>query len=654
MINKYSLLILFFFLSYANVFPQQMTGYDPHEVFDPEFDNNGASVYRSANGAPGPQYWQNRADYKIDAVLDTANKTINGQVVIKYTNNSPDELNYVWIQLEQNQLSRNSRGALVAGNPVRSFYGGDSIKSVMVEENGKLKRVQWVVTDTRMQIRLSSPLKSRGGTIRIVISYSFVIPPAGMGRTGWMSTKNGVIYEVAQWYPRMEVFDDVRGWNSLPFLGEGEFYCEYGNFDYRVTVPSDMIVVGSGELVNQKEVLTKKETAQLDRARKGNGRIYIISPDEVGKANTRPKRGGNLTWHFKINNARDAVWACSRSYIWDAERIDLPSGRKCLAMSVYPVESSSDSSWGRSTEYVKGAIEIFSKNWFEYPYPNAINVAGPVGGMEYPGIVFCSWQMKGKVMWYVTAHELGHNWFPMIVGSNERENAWMDEGFNTFIDIYASDEFANGEYAPKRDSEFDPQGKNPARDIVPYLLNPMSQPIISYADEIPNKYVHTLEYYKTSLGLFMLREHVLGHDRFDYAFRTYIKRWAYKHPTPEDFFRTMNDASGENLNWFWKEWFVKNYRLDQAVDSVKYVEGNPAKGSFITIENKDQMVMPATVEVKESDGKTGRINLPVEIWEHGGVFTFRYNSTSTIDSVIIDPDKVLPDINANNNIWTSH
>ena len=271
--------------------------------------------------------------------------------------------------------------------------------------------------------------------------------------------------------------------------------------------------------------------------------------------------------------------------------------------------------------------------------------------MEYPGIVFDWWQMSNKVLWYVTAHELGHTWFPMIVGSNERANAWMDEGFNTFIDIYASDEFNHGEYAPKRDNEFDPQGKSPARDIVPYLLNPQSQPIVSYADAIPGEICSLVEYYKTALGLYMLRENVLGHDRFDYAFRAYIKRWAYKHPAPEDFFRTMNDASGENLNWFWKGWFVKNYKLDQAVDSVKYVDGDPAKGALITIENKDQMAMPVTVEVKEANGKSGRMNLPVEIWERSGVFTLRYNSTSVIDSVVVDPDKILPDVNVENNVW---
>jgi hypothetical protein len=668
------IICLFSVAFFQQTFGQSSTPkkYDPNKIFDPNFDSHGGNVYRSANGAPGPQYWQNRADYKIAATLDTTTKSVNGKVEITYTNNSPTELPYIWLQLEQNQFAGNSRTMMVGGDPPGRFIGGDSIKSVVVargktyipvlehsveralsqkDESGA--GTSYIITDTRMQIRLPFPVKPHGGKVKIIIEYSFVIPPGSIARSGWMYTKNGAIYDVAQWYPRMSVYDDVNGWNNLPFLGAGEFYCDYGNFDYKVIVPADMIVVGSGELVNQKDVLTKTEINRLDKARKSDKGVFIVKPDEIGKPETRPTNHGMLTWHFKMKNTRDAVWACSRAFIWDAARINLSNGKKSLAMSVYPVEVAADSMYGRSTEYTKAAIEIFSKDWYEYPYPCAIDVGGPVGGMEYPGIVFDYWKMSNKVMWFVTAHELGHNWFPMIVGSNEREDAWMDEGFNTFIDIYASDEFNNGEYAPKRDNEFDPQGKDPARDIVPYLINPASQPILSYADAIPGKYVHELEYYKAALGLYMLRENILGHDRFDYAFKTYIKRWAYKHPTPTDFFRTMNDASGENLNWFWKGWFVKNYKLDIAIDSVKYVEGDTSKGALITVENEDQMVMPFTVEVKESNGKTGRMNFPVEVWEHGGPFTFHYNSTSTIDSVIVDPDRNLPDVDAENNVWTS-
>lgn len=646
-------LIIIFLAGLTSGFAQEKNGYSPRKVFDPLFDSAPGTVYRSGNGAPGPNYWQNRADYKIHAQLDEKNDSLTGSEEITYTNNSPNNLNYLWLQLEQNQLSKNSRGELTSppSNNANRFYGGYDIKSVEVKLNGKKFKGDYIITDTRMQIRLPENVKPNGDKVFIYIDYSFPIPPPNYGRCGYLETKNGKIFELAQWFPRMSVYDDIKGWNNLPFLGSGEFYLDYGNYDVYLNVPWDEIVVAPGKLQNPNDVLTKEEIKRLKEAGDSDKRVYIRNANEIENPNSRPVHNGRLTWHFKFENARDFSWASSRAFIWDAARINLPSGRKALAMSVYPVESSGADAWSRSTEFSKSSIEIFSKDWFEYPYPTAINVAGPVGGMEYPGIVFCHWKATGKVLWMVTSHELGHNWFPMIVGSNERENAWMDEGFNTFIDIYASDEFNHGEFAPKRDGEYAPKGGDPAREIVPYLLSKDSQPILTYADAIPNRFVHTLEYYKTALGLVMLREDILGRKRFDYAFRNYISNWAYKHPSPVDFFRSMNNGSGENLNWFWKEWFVKNWTLDQAVDSVKYVDDDPTKGSLITIENKDRMVMPVEVEVKESNGHSGRIKLPVEIWERTGLWTFKYNSTSKLDSVIIDPDKKLPDVNPENNYW---
>lgn len=336
MFSKVSFYLVIFFFTSVAVSQQGFAqagppnGYIPHEIFDPNFDNNGGNVYRSANGAPGPQYWQNTPDYKITASLDTTTKAITGKVEISYTNNSPDELSYVWLQLEQNQLSHGSRGLLAGGNPSIDFVGGDSIKSIRIDQNGRSFSADYVINDTRLQIRLPVAMKPHGDKINITVEYSFVIPPNGMGRTSWMYTKNGTVYDVAQWYPRMEVYDDVNGWNNLPFLGEGEFYCDYGNFDYSVTVPADMIVVGSGELVNQKEVLTKKEIERLAEARKSDKRVYIVNPDEVGNPKMRPAESGVLTWHFKMSNSRDAVWACSRAFIWDAARINLPSGKNRL------------------------------------------------------------------------------------------------------------------------------------------------------------------------------------------------------------------------------------------------------------------------------------------------------------------------------------
>ena len=650
--KKYMLFFISFFIIQVMA---QNSGYDPREAFNPSFDKYGSSVYRNADGAPGSEYWQNKADYNINVKLNEVDKTISGNEVITYINNSPNNLDYLWLYLDQNRFKSDSRSRMISTPNVsdnEEFNGGLEIKTVSIFENGNLKAADYLITDTRMQIKLDEPLKSKGGKIEIHIEYSFEIPPQGIARSGWMDSKNGVIYDVAQWYPHMAVYDDLRGWNTLPFLGTGEFYYDYADYDFSIDVGSDQIVAASGELVNPDEVLTKKEMEQLDNARKSDKTVHIISLQEVGKNETRPSNKERLTWHFKIHNARDVSWASSKAFIWDAAKVNLPSGKPCLAQSVYPVESEGDTAWNRATEYLKNSIEIFSKNWFEYPYPNAVNVGGPVGGMEYPAIIFCWHKATRKILWMITNHEIGHNWFPMIVGSNEREHAWMDEGFNTFIDLLSYKDFNNDEYGVKRDGEYAPNGGNPAREIIPYFLNDTLPPIDSYADNISSKYLHPLEYFKTAFGLVLLRDYIIGADRFDYAFRNYVKNWAFKHPAPYDFFRSMNNGTGENLNWFWNEWFIQNWKLDQAVKNVRYIDNDPSKGSLITIQNNDKMVMPVTVEVKESNGKVGRTKLPVEIWLHNNDWEFKYNSTSKIDSVIIDPDQQLPDVDLSNNVWS--
>lgn len=644
-------LFLLFVLVSKPVHSQPKQVYDPRETFDPSFDLHPGSLYRNADGSPGPAYWQNRADYKIDGQLHEKDKSISAHVTITYTNNSPNDLDYLWLYLDQNNFKKDSRSRMVSGSTgekTDAFFGGFDLNGVSISTGGPMKPADYLITDTRMQIRLPKPLRSKGGKCSIHMAYSFKIPPQGLGRCGWMSSKNGVIYDIAQWYPRMAVYDDLKGWNTLPFLGSGEFYAEYGDYDFTVTVPSDQIVAASGELVNAKEVLTKTELERIGKAKESGKTVSIIAPSEIGK---RGRSDGEKVWHFTMKNTRDVSWACSGAFIWDAAKVNLPGGKPCLAQALYPVESSGDSAWGRAAEYLKSSVEIFSKKWFEYPYPNAVTVGGPVGGMEYPGIVFCSYRSKGKGLWMVTNHEIGHNWFPMIVGSNEREHAWMDEGFNTFIDILSYKEFNQGEYEPKRDGEYAPKGGNPAREIVPYLVNDTIPPIETAADNIPNGFVHPMEYFKTAFGLVLLRDVVAGPDRFDYAFRKYIASWAFKHPAPFDFFRTMNSGTGENLNWFWNGWFLHNWKLDQAVKSVAYVNNDSSKGSMITIENNGRLVMPVTVKVKESNGNTGMVDLPVEIWLQNKEWTFRYHSTSRIDSVIVDPDQRLPDIDLSNNIW---
>jgi len=637
----------------VNVSFAQQKSYDPHQAFNPLSINQGGTSYRSADGQPGPDYWTNRADYLIQARLDTVKKVIKAKEIITYTNNSPNHLHYLWLLLDQNRHTKNSRSAAISGQTfnTKRFIGGFDIRSVEIAFDGKFTTVKYLINDTRLQIRLPRALDTNGAKIQIRIYYQYQIPPRGNGRNGWMATKNGTIFEIAQWYPRMAVYDDLAGWNILPFLGAGEFFLDYGDFDIYMDVPGDQIVAAPGKLENPEEVLTKEALKRLNKARKSDNTIHIRLENDIINTKSHPVAKDRRTWHFKMQNSRDFSWASSSAFLWDAAKINLPNHKTALAQAFYPTESSGKEAWDRATEFLKHSVEIFSEQWFPYSYPTAITVGGPVSGMEYPAIVFCHWRAKGPSLWMVTNHEIGHVWFPMIVGSDERRNAWMDEGMNTFIDIYAADTFNRGEFGPKSDHEYNPKGGSAARGIVPLMLDKNAPAMMTYADNIPRKYSHPLGYYKSALGLVLLREYILGHNRFDYAFRTYIKRWAYKHPSPTDFFRTMNNVAGENLNWFWKGWYVKKWTLDQAVTDVQYVDNNPANGALITLENKNRLVMPISIEIVLTNGHTERIKLPVEIWERSGVYKLRYPSSMKIKTVVVDPDKMLPDVNEKNNHW---
>ena len=645
---------LFFYFAAAIIFSpsvaaQDSTLYNKNEVFDPTFLTQQGTEFRSADGAPGPRYWQNAANYIIHATLDEKDTALKGNVTINYTNNSPDELKYLWLQLDQNLFEPDSRGAattLVSGDrfDVKGYKkGGYHIGAVSVIYKGKSYKIEPVITDTRMQLRLPFAVKPNGDKIDIKVTYWFSIPEYGADRMGRLYTKNGVIYQLAQWYPRMCVFDAVSGWNTLPYMGLGEFYCEYGDFDYYVTVPADMIVAGSGELQNAAEVLTPLEIKRLNEARHSDSTVFIVKEDEIGLPSTRPIQKGMLTWHFKMHNTRDVSWTASKAFIWDAARVNFPSGRKGIAMAVYPVESKGYDRYGRSTQYLKQSIEFYSKTYFEYPWNSAVVVAGVALGMEYPGIVFCSYEIGKASLWHDVTHEIGHNWFPMIVGSDERSFMWMDEGLNTFINGYASNAFNNGEYGDTTNTTILRMAR-----VMKFAKDPLMTPPESMGLGDYGQY-----YSKTAVALNVLRNSVIGADRFDYAFKTYIHRWAFKHPQPIDFFRTMNDAAGENLNWFWKEWFYKTWKLDQAVKDVKYVKDKPAEGALITITNLQKMALPVVVKITEENGNTQLLNLPVNVWQRGADWTFKCNTISKITSVVLDPDEVLPDIDRKNNKWPS-
>jgi hypothetical protein len=623
--------------------------YDHHTLFHPLNNLQPGNEFRTSAGTPGAAYWQNQADYKIDVSLDETKNQLTGVVEITYKNNSPEPLQYLWLQLDQNSFHTTSRGGKTTplaggrfGN--QDFNGGNTLGEVSIQQGkGKWQSANYVVDDTRMQIRLSQPVNPKGDVIKVKIDFSYTIPNYGSDRTGIHETKNGIIYEIAQWYPRMYVYDDIQGWNTMPYLGAGEFYLEYGNFDYSINVPWDHIVVGSGELVNPGEVLTKQQIERLAKAAKSDETVFIRSEEEVTDPSSRPKQSGRLTWRFQCNQARDIAWATSKAFVWDAAKMNIAEGKTALAQSVYPVESAGNDAWGRSTEYVKGSIEFYSRYIMPYTYPVATNVAGIVGGMEYPGIVFCSHAAKSDRLWGVTDHEFGHNWYPMIVGSNERKYAWMDEGLNTFINFLASESFNDGEY---HNGRFDDMHR-----VAPVIFRDYADPIMTIPDVIQPANLGWEAYYKPALGLKMLRNLVLGKDRFDYAFREYTRKWAFKHPTPYDFFRSMEDASGEDLGWFWKGWFFENYRLDQGVKEVTYIEQNPQNGSVITIENYEQWAMPVTIELEETDGKKTRVQLPVEVWQRGNRWTFKADTRLPLRSVTVDPDKQLPDIDPRNNTW---
>ncbi|MDX1639261.1 MAG: M1 family metallopeptidase [Balneolaceae bacterium] len=615
------------------------------EAFLP-FDTGDGDQYRSASGDPGPEYWQNRADYSLEVRLHPESHTVESTVLISYTNNSPESLEQLWIQLDQDLFAQNSWGAKLTpyggsrfGN--RNFDGGFDIRSIEVAHNGTTYRPERHKVDTNLKLNLKEALSAGGGSLTVTIDYRFKIPRYGSDRMGRVNTRNGWIYEIAQWYPRMAVYDDLAGWNVRPYLGTGEFYLEYGSFDVMITAPAEFTVVASGELLNREEVLTDEQLKRWSHAEESEERVYIVNKEEVGTPAARPGQNGLLTWRYRIKNARDVAWAASRAFIWDAARINLPGEEHALAMSVYPIESAGENAWGRSTEYVKGSVESLSKRWYPYPYPVAINVAGIVGGMEYPSIVFCSWKATGSSLWGVTNHEFAHTWFPMIVGSNERKYAWMDEGLTTFIQGYSTIDFNNGEYEPSRTD---------VRGITDWMNSENHEAIMTLPDQVQQGNLGEVAYYKPAIGLRMLRETIIGPELFDEAFREYIDRWAYKHPTPNDFFNTMENVTGHELDWFWRGWFKEIWTLDQAVESVSYVEGDPANGALVTISNKNKLVMPVIMKVRMATGNSRMVNLPVQVWQRGNSWTVKMDTSEPVDRVELDPDGVFPDIDRSNNI----
>jgi hypothetical protein len=610
-----------------------------------------ATDERSAIGAPGPSYWQQRVDYRIAASLDTAAKRLAGIETIRYTNHSPDTLRYVWMQVDQNLFRPGSVGSLLFASESRfggaGFEGGFEIDSItesagtLLPKPGKTKAtprpagkttpLKWRVDDTMMYVELASPL-APGGTAVLAVKYAFNVPEHGADRMG----REGPLYEIAQWYPRMAVYDDVHGWNTDQYLGQGEFYLEYGDIDYEITLPAGYLVAGTGELQNPADVLTATERSRLAAAIKSDSTVAIVTADELTSGAARPRRDGTLTWRFRAHSVRDVAWAASPEYLWDAA-----GWQGTLAQALY--RPSAVETWKDAAKMSRFSILEYSTHWFRYPYPQITAAEGPVSGMEYPMLAMEARNDDADALYNVITHEIGHMWYPMTVGSDERRYAWMDEGFNTFINTFSEEDYWKRDDTRVR--------RNESSFVTSLDQTPTAQPIMTPANRyVNNNNLGALAYVKPSIMLLALRNKVLGAEVFDSAFREYTRRWAFKHPQPADFFRTIEQVSGRDLSWFWRGFFFTTSSLDQSVESVK----ETADGStLITIRNLGTAVMPVEVLLTTDDDSTKTVKLPVEIWYGGNRYVFREPPGKHIVAARVNPDGGFPDVNPSNDGWRS-
>ena len=587
----------------------------------------GPNRYRGANGAPGPDYWQQRADYRISATLDTTSRSISGSVQIHYSNNSPDTLHYLWLQLDQNLYRPGSDGSMLFQADsrwgVRGFQGGYDLRDIRINGTAVTPRIH----DTMMQLVLPETLRPRGGTADITMEFKFRVPEHGSDRMG----RDGTLYEIAQWYPRMAVYDDVTGWNTDLYLGQGEFYLEYGDIDFSVTVPAGYTVAASGILQNPGEVLTADQRTRLARAAKTEAVIPVIGASE---AKPRPTPG-TKTWQFRAEKVRDVAWAAAPDFRWDAT-----SWNGVLAQAYYQWPKAGKA-WETAAEQTQWTIRHYSETFFPFPYPQATSVAGPVGGMEYPMFVMVAAGEDSMSVFSTINHEHGHEWFPMIVGSNERRYPWMDEGFNTYINTFAKE-------LRWRDTMMIESMLDNWKSAVDAGVD---VPLMTAADNIPASALGAVAYRKPAVLLITLRNQIVGPQLFDAAFKEYIRNWAFKHPTPGDFFRTIENAGGVDLSWYWREFWYTTDLLDVGIDSVTQRQQEGETQAVVSLHRSTSVVFPVRLRLKYASGATGDFSLPVNIWANGDQFDAVIAVPQRVIGARLWPDPSVPDWNHSNDTW---
>lgn len=608
----------------------------PYPVFlSPQFEQAVENGTRTLTGAPGPNYWTNTADYTIHVALAPSTNMLRGTETVRYHNHSPDELRNVVVHLHQNLhqpgVVRNRPQQVTGGMHVSHVaFGGETLVET---QPGPQVKSGYFIQGTRMFILLPEPIPA-GGSAEFAFSWSYEVPEAGAPRNG----QDGEVFYMAYWYPQIAVYDDVSGWKADPYMGNGEFYMGYGNYDVEISVPEGWLVAATGDLQNPADVLSRQTQARLQEAAQARSTVNIVQANERrAGTSTAESDSGVLTWHFQAENVRDFAWGTSDQYLWDAASARVnEQGETAMIHALYRPEKAV---WARAAEFGQFSVEYLSEMFMPYPYPHMTAVEGIIGGgMEYPMMTLIGGNRDDQSLFRVTLHEIAHMWFPMIVGQDEKQFTWMDEGLTSFNTAEGASVFWNEDrWEPRRQSYYFIAGTGqevePMRHGDRYPLDTPARGIASYN--------------KPAVALHALRG-LVGQERFLAAYREYARRWAYKHPQPYDLFNTFEDVLGEDLDWFWTSLFYETWTLDHAVKNVE----QRSDAAIITIADLGLTPMPVPLRITYADGTVLEERIPVSEWLSDKTEVQLTLPAGTIERVEIDPEQFLPDVDRENNRWT--